>query len=189
MKKLVTILLTLFPLIAIAQLPELVLTKEGFFNKRDLSKTYVVYDVENTNKDVLFQRVLVGITKLYKSSKDVVSKVDNEAITINATQRNEVPCKGLKYDLHYTFSISFKDNKIKLDVPTFNCETFAYGKPYRLIMSGSNGGFGSDVTVGLFKKDGKPGQEKTIEYLETFFNLLYLQIIKSAVNDQEATDW
>jgi len=188
MKNLMLILLMLKPLLAFAQNPEFILTKEGFINK-DNSSRHVVHNIDNTTKEVLYGRVLKYITTKYKSAKDVVSKVDNEVITINGAERGLVPCKTLKYDLSYTFSIEFKDNKIKIDAPVFECEAFSYGKPYRLTMSGSNGGFGSEVTVGLFKKDGRPGQEKTIQFLEIFFNIINLEIFVAAATDSSKDDW
>lgn len=189
MRNLLFVLFIFFSVFVQAQTPEFVLTKDGFVNKDEPSKTYIVYDVDNTSQGILYGRVLKFLTIHYKSAKDVLSKVENEVITINAAERSIVPCKTLKYDLKYTLSVSFKDNKIKIDAPDFACNTFAHGKPYRLTMSGSNGGFGSEVTVGLFKKDGKQGQEQTIKYLEDFFNLLSLQIIRAAATDSASEDW
>jgi hypothetical protein len=165
------------------------LTINGFVNSQDNSKDYVVFDYENINKEVLYINVLKFITTNYKSAKDVISKVENEVITINAIQSKIATCKTLKYDASYTVSISFKDSKIKIDAPFFECSSFAFGKPYRLTMSGSNGGLGSEVTVGLFKKNGEPGQKNTIIEIESFFNGLCNDIEEAAIGKSESEDW
>lgn len=167
------------------------LTKEGFVDAKDPEKSYIVLDTNGRSKEESFKDVLKHLTILYKSAKDVISKVDNEVITINAKEPNTINCKTLDYDLSYTVTVSFKDNRIKIDAPTFNCTSFAYNKPYRLTMSGSNGGFGSEVTVGLFKKNGEEGQKKTISQINVFFNNLVSAIHDAAngVADGDTEDW
>lgn len=184
MKKLLCIALLLFSISVNAQFT---LTKEGFVNSKDVSKKYTVFDIENQPKEHLYVNVLKFVTQQYKSAKDVISKVENEVITINAKEPEQIYCKNQRYDIQYTISISFKDNKIKIDAPVFECSAFAYNKPYRLTMSGSNGGFGSEVTIGLFKKDGTPGQKVTILEIENFLNGLCNSIVKSASGSDN--DW
>jgi hypothetical protein len=156
------------------------LTKEGFFNSSDETKNYVVFEYNSMSKETLYNNVLKFITANYKSAKDVTSKVDNEVITINAIQPKKIKAKRIYYDLYYTIVINFKDDKIKIDAPTFECKSYALDRHYRLTMSGSNGGFGSEVTVGLFKKNGEHEQKDAIKELELFFNDLSELIHQSA---------
>lgn len=186
MKRIILFALLTLPVIANAQFS---LTINGFVSSNDSSKNYIVYEYTNIPKEKLYINVLKFITSNFKSAKDVVSKVDNEVISLNAFQPKQIYAKTQNYDINYNLVVSFKDNKIKIDKPIFECTTFAYGKTYRLIMSGSNGGFGSEVTIGLFKKDGKQNQEKTITYIESFINGLCNQIKTAASDSNNSDEW
>ena len=186
MKNILLFLFITMPIMVNAQFS---LTIDGFVCSEDNSKDYVVFEYENQPKEDLFINVLKFITSNYKSAKDVISKVDNEVITINAFQPKQIYAKSLKYDIKYTLVISFKDNKIKIDRPSFECSTYAFDKPYRLTMSGSNAGLGSEVTVGLFKKDGKPNQERAIVDIETFINGLCNRINSASLSNNTKDNW
>jgi len=185
MKRIILFVLLVLPVMVKAQFS---LTINGFVNAQDNSKNYVVFDYDSISKEKLYANVLKFITTNYKSAKDVVSKVDNEIITINAFQPKQIKAKTLKYDISYTVVINFKDNKIKIDSPTFECTSYSFNKQYRLTMSGSNGGFGSEVTNGLFKKNGEPGLKDTIGELESLINSLCNEI-KSAAVGTSNNDW
>jgi hypothetical protein len=186
MKKILVLVLLAIPLAVQGQF---LLTKDGFVNLENNSISYVVYDIDGKNKEALYMGVLKFITSNYVSAKDVISKVDNEVITISALQPKAITCKMVKYDVSYTIVISFKDNKIKIDAPIFECTSYGHDKPFRITMSGSNGGLGSVVTVGLFKKNGEKAQGKTILQLEDFFNNLSEKIKSSASGTGENNDW
>lgn len=177
-------LILLFVLLSINSHAQFSLTKEGFINTEDNAKNYVVIEFEDMPKDELYLRTLKYVTSTYKSAKDVVSKVDNEMITLNGSEPNKILAKTIRYDISYNVTISFKDNKIKIDAPTFECSSFSGGKPYRLTMSGSNGGFGSEVTIGLFKKNGEASLKNTIIEIESFFNGL-VSGIKGSINGNQ----
>lgn len=164
------------------------LTKDGFVSTEDTSKNFVVYSIDDASKEKLYANVLKYLTTTYKSAKDVLSKVDNEVITINAMQPKYINAKTLKYDIRYTLTIHFKDGRIKIDAPEFECTTRAYNKPYRLAMSGSNAGLGSEVVNGLFKKDGEPGLKKTVIEIENFFNTLSTNIAEAAEGNTNSND-
>lgn len=186
MKKIILFALMVLPVMANAQFS---LTINGFVSSQDNSKNYVVFDYDSISKEKLYTNVLKFITANYKSAKDVVSKVDNEIITINALQPKQIKAKTLKYDISYTLVVNFKDNKIKIDSPTFECTSYAFNKPYRLTMSGSNGGFGSEITVGLFKKNGEPSQKDTIGEIESFINSLCNEIKLAASGGSNNEEW
>lgn len=165
------------------------LTINGFVLEEDASKNYIVCSYDNLGKDILFTNVMTYLTKKYISAKDVISKVDNEIITLKSFHPQKINAKMLNYDLLFTMSISFRDDKIKIDAPGFECTSSFDGRPFRLTMSGSNKGFGSEVTNGLFKKDGKPSLDKTIFQLEDFFNSFANEICRAASGIDNKSDW
>ena len=186
MKKIILLVILAFPIMVKAQFS---LTINGFVSSKDNSKNYVVFDYDSISKEKLYTNVLKYITYNYKSAKDVVSKVDNEVITINAFQPAQIKAKLTKYDISYTIVVNFKDNKIKIDAPDFKCTNNTRDKLYMLTMSGSNGGFGSVVTIGLYKKNGEPSQKNTIDELELFFNDLCEKIRIAASGENSNEDW
>lgn len=167
------------------------LTINGFVNYEDNNKNYVVANIEEHSKEVLYSNVLRYLTQVYSSPKEVLSTMENEVITVNAIQPKQIPCKTLKYDIHYSFSISFRDGRMRFDSPAFTCKTFYSNKPYLLVMTGGNSGFGNEVKIGLFKKDGKRAQEKTIESIELFFNSFFSNICSAAEGSEISSndDW
>lgn len=182
-------LITLLMSMVITANAQFVLTFNGFKDKNDLSRNYVVFKIEDVSKEDMYNRVLKYVTQTYRSSKDVVSKHENEVITINAYEPKQIHVKALKYDIHYTIVLSFKDGKIKIDSPDFECTTFSLGSSYRLTMTGSNGGLGKEVTVGLFKKNGEPSQKRSIEELESFFNNFSNAIVIAVKGKANTEEW
>jgi len=165
------------------------LTIDGLINAEENSKAYTVCSFDETSKEKLFNNVLAFVTKSYVSAKDVVSKVDNEVITINAIHPQQIKAKLLKYDMKFVMVISFRDNMIKIDAPTFECTSEFDGKPYRLVIQGSNWGLGDEVTNALFNKNGKPKLEKSIIEIETFFNVISAEICRAASGIDEDEEW
>lgn len=93
------------------------------------------------------------------------------------------------YDINFVMMISFRDNKIKIDAPTFEGVNMSQDKPHRFTMSGSNRGFGNEVTHGLFKKNGEPSFENAIIQLEDFFNNYCLEICREASGISKEEEW
>lgn len=74
------------------------------------------------------------------------------------------------FDMQYNITIQVKEGKIRIDAPYFECKQDNKGRITRLVMTGSNGGLGTEVRTALFKKDGTPSREYAIGMLEDFFN-------------------
>lgn len=192
MKKiLLSLLICLFCTIANAQFK---LSINGFVDSNDVSKDYIVYEIKEKNQERLYTDVLKFINTSFKSPKDVINEVQAEMITISGFQPEKIGIGKIMgmyagvYDLRYNITIRFKDGKIRIDAPTFECTSFSSGKTSRLVLQGSNGGFGSEVKTGLFKKNGKPAREEAIEALELFFNN-FCAIMLESINNTSTEEW
>ena len=197
MKKLILMLAMVLPIYAQAQFK---LTINGFVDEKDSAKDYIVYDFKGKNQKDLYIDVLKFINTSYKSPQDVINEVEPEMITISGFEESCISIGKVKkilgtkmsmtggYDLQYNIVMRFKDGKLRVDAPSFECTSKSGGRVSRLVLSGSNGGFGTEVITGLFKKDGRPSRENAIKMLEDFFNNFCLALQKS-VNDSSDEDW
>ncbi len=188
MKKILFLLLLCFPVFSNAQF---LLTPKGFISSEDQTKDFVVYNFEGKSQKELFTKVLSFATSTYNSPKDVISKVENEMITLTGFQPDKIGFGGIikmTYDLNYTLVIKIKDGKIRLDAPTFDCKSFNGDKINRLTLDESNGGLGSEVKVGIFKKTGKVSRDAAKEGLEKFFNAL-AENIKASIISKSGDAW
>lgn len=179
MKKYLFLLLAMFAINANAQFK---LTINGFVSEEDNSKDYLVYTFEGVSQEDLYVKVLSFVHKKFKNPDIVLNEIKNEMITITGMQEGcisvDKPKKILGnqysfsggYDLEYSIPIQFKEGKIKVDAPNFECKGKSGGKNAYLVLSGSNGGFGTEVRTGLFKKNGEPSRENAIKMLEDYFN-------------------
>ena len=178
------------------------LTINGFVDQEDETKDYVVMEFANIPQDSLYNMVSKFVLSTYKSPNDVISELKPEMLTLNAFQPSCISLTKVReingqkrsftggYDMQYTIAIRVKDGKIRIDAPTFECTMVGIGgKRNRLVMYGSNGGFGSEVRVGLFKKNGDPASKNAINMLEDFFNEFCKQLVASINSNNGDNDW
>lgn len=174
-------------LYSLASFSQFELTTDGL-KVVDSDKDYIVLDFKNKPKDVLFKSVLKTLTLKYNSAKDVLSKVENETISINGLQSNYVGAEKMLgaylnvYDLKYKVNISFRDNKIKIDNPFIKFPMKIIGNSRELRLS--KAGFGNAV---IFKKNGKIKEKDAKKKIEDFFNTLVSEIKQGVENKQD--DW
>ena len=201
MKKLI-VLTSFFLCLSMQSYGQLKLTINGFVDNNNESNDYVVANFENISQDRLYADVLKFINKSYKSPKDVINEVKPEMITISGFQPSCISLTKVKsflgkktsltggFDMQYNISVQIKDGKIRMDAPTFECTQNNSGRITRLVMTGSNGGLGTEVRTALFKKDGKPSRENAISMIEDFFNTFFNEMVKY-INDSNSakSDW
>ena len=197
MRKFLFFLLVMASITASAQFK---LTINGFVSEEDNSKDYLVYTFEGMSQEDLYVKVLSFVHKKYKNPDVVLNEIKNEMITISGAQEScisvDKPKKilGSKYsfsggyDLEYTIPIQFKDGRIKVDAPNFECKGKSGGKNAYLVLSGSNGGFGAEVRTGLFKKNGEPSRENAIKMLEDYFNGFCEELV-AFIKDSSTEEW
>lgn len=197
MKKFLFLLLVMASITANAQFK---LTINGFVSEKDSSKDYLIYTFEGMSQENLYVKVLSFVHKKFKNPDVVLNEIKNEMITITGAQEScisvDKPKKilGSKYsfsggyDLEYSIPIQFKEGRIKIDAPSFECKGKSGGKNAYLVLSGSNGGFGTEVRTGLFKKNGEPSRENAITMLEDYFNVFCEELV-TFIKEDSKEDW
>lgn len=171
------------------------LTHTGFVDSQNLGKNYVVINFDSLSQKKLYTEVLKFITTSFKSPKDVINEVENEMITIRGIQPKKIGA-GMRvgksymyvYDLDYNITINFKNGKIKIDAPSFECYGLNDGKKISLVLQGGNSGLGGEFKKALFDKKGDPKEGKIISQLENFFNAFIL-MLEEYINNTSNQDW
>ena len=91
-----------------------------------------------------------------------------------------------RFDLIYTISVDFKDNKIRINSPVVaksKGDSFNNNNTYSLV--GGGGLFG---TYSTFNKEGELKDESSKKSIEEFFNTLVKAIIEG-IDNQNKDDW
>lgn len=142
------------------------LTPHGFVNALDTAKDFIVIDAPGKTQQDLYKASLIYFSSTYVSPKDVISKVENEVLTINGYQKNAIQINKLAdaFDINYTVVVKFRDGKIKIEAPSFRLA--AGPRTLYLVYTG----FSMDGhDVGIYGKNGKVKHDRPIADLEKFF--------------------
>lgn len=120
MKKILFILL-IIPFLCSAQKANFKLQSDASFLLENGNKFYVI-ETEGTQSD-LYKKVLSSITKIYVSPKNVISKVENDMISVNGISDDFFTYSGMMgvkipISMQYNLQFQFKDGKIRIDAPT-----------------------------------------------------------------------
>ena len=125
MKKIVLLLCALFFSFywADAQKSYFYLQHDGSFITSE-GKNYVVVYFPDRTKNELYNQVLINVSSIYVNPNSVISKIENEMISINgySSEFPGVTIKGILSGFYtagatYTLKIFFKDGKIRIDAP------------------------------------------------------------------------
>lgn len=158
------------------------LTPEGFKTNKE---SFIVVEFPEKTANELFTSAKLYLTSFYKSSKDVISQVEDKMITLNGFQPKYVRRNSMHvFDIDYNFTIQFKDGKIRFDAPTFELTTYSNHKQKLHLVWGKLSLDGSNL--GIYGKKNKLKSKKAKEDLEMFFNKIIEGIIASC--NKEATD-
>ena len=121
----------------------------GVLKANNTDNCYVV-EFSGKSASELYTNVLSSIATLYKNPDKVLSKVDNVSITISGTaldvpvpkDASEIdsvfPQENNYYGFDYTFSLQFKDGKIRINAPVIDVESILWanifnGGKYKLV--------------------------------------------------------
>lgn len=159
------------------------LTPDGFVNSTDHSSLYVVVDMAGKDQESLYKDALLAISSFFRSPKDVISTVENEMITVNGYQSKAIRRNKLHtFDINYSISFEFKDEKMRIGSPSFRLTNFANLQELHLVSNATING----TDLGIWNKKLKLKSELAKEDLEKFFDgFISLSIEK--INDGE--DW
>lgn len=183
MKKLILLTITLLTIAGTAN-AQYVLTPQGIKNTVNPDADFFTVDCDQKASAELYNAVLVHIAKLFVSPKDVISKVENEAVTINAigsiVAKNAAGIKT-KGTMLFTMSMQFKDNKVRFNDPNI----IRMKADQELCLQG--GGYFS-ACIGIFNKKGEVRNDIAKETIELFFNSL-VKNLESGLEDSDNSNW
>ena len=166
-----------------------VLTSEGFRNDSDQTKDYIVLQFPEKSQADLYKAVLIFANSSFVSAKDVVSKVDNESISINGFAKKAVRrTNSHVFDLNYTLTIQFKDGKIRIASPSINKISTISTKYQEMYLKGATDALSGDY-FSIYNKKGELKLEKAKEDLETYFNSLISKIEQAIKTENNKKDW
>lgn len=149
--------------------PNFLFSKDAYYYTAD-SKNYIVYEVKGYSQKALYNKVLLGISKLFKNPEKVISKFENEFITINGYNGDCVKYSTLWFSYTYSIKIQFRDGKIRVDAP---------------IITGSGSGDIRSNTAGWIKTQNNYNEVKP--YFESSMNDLIMLFLNNSFFQND--DW
>lgn len=163
------------------------LQPDGSFINQSDGKDFEVLTFDGKTKDELYSEVLIAVTKLYNSPKDVISKVDGELISINGISQNCVTLKAMmgvrvSFSIQYILKFQFKDGKLRVDAPVVS-RFFSDGAPDISPFSGW-----LDVQNVFKKGQPNPKKQSTIDDFNNTLNDLLNNII-SNMGSKSGDNW
>lgn len=78
-------------------------------------KEYVVYELEGWKQKELYDKMVLGISKLFTYPDKVMTKVENELITVNGYESEAFRWSVIYVSYYYSIKFQFKDGKIRID--------------------------------------------------------------------------
>lgn len=166
-----------------AQKSSFQLQHNGTFLSPD-GKDYIIFPYPEKTKNELYNQLLISISSMYVNPNSVISKVENEMISIRGYSPDfpGVTIKGILSGFYtagaeYIIKIYFKDEKVKIDAP----QIIAVGE--------SNVTFNHWLNYHKVFKDGYPNpkHQVTIDHCNTQINALIEKII--TLKQQSNNDW
>ncbi|QZT38491.1 DUF4468 domain-containing protein [Halosquirtibacter xylanolyticus] len=180
------VLLLLRPAISFTQnIDKLILTSKGFISKKT-HHDYIILKLENQTKETLYKKSLICFNSIYKSPKDVISKVDNELITIHEVARNCIRRKRHEFNMDYSLTLRFKDGKIKIEQPHFELTSYNRTKQTLHLRWDKFSFYGSDL--GIYGRKNKIKSPQAKKDLEHFFNE-YIEKITINLSNSDSDNW
>lgn len=151
----------------------------GSFTRPDFLKDYIVIEYEGLTKQQLYINILSSISQLYNSPNDVISKIENESITVDgyyeSISHRDVPIGDGTISVTYKIQFLFKDGKIRVNSPIIKDVWETTLSKFKL------NNFNEYVKNTLWNK-----YPKTVYEIQSNMNKTINCILKNAVNKE---DW
>jgi hypothetical protein len=189
MRTLYILLLTFIPLFSFGQ-NKFILTPEGLRNSEDLNKEYVLIEAKGKSAEEIYSAARNFILQTSKNPMKAI-KADTEGQYIRygifVPEFAYFKKMGLRvmYEGHIEIEMRFKDDKLRIDVPTLYMPTTDGDNQLYLTASKWKG-------WAIFDKNGKTSLKDPKEQVETFFNSL-LSTLDAFINkvnpDIVSDDW
>ena len=183
-------LFVLFCLPMVAHAQYFQLTPDGFVSASDPSKKYIVLDFPDNTQKEAFDKVARHLQATAGDAYDLV-QVPDERIVASGTAQIEALAGIFKqpYDMKYTLTIRFRDDRIRIDGPKID-EMYIKKDNIRLYPTEPQKGVNAYF---IFTKDGKVKNNAGKENLEKFFNDFINEVVAafkaSDGNDADDDDW
>ena len=115
------ILFVLMLITSIVYAQEYVVTPTGLKDNANVEKTYIVINTPDKTAEQSYNNAIKYINKTYKNPEEVIkADVKNDYLRFNTYVSNFLTVKNsgakLSIDAKYTVELSFRDNKVKLEV-------------------------------------------------------------------------
>lgn len=175
------------------------LTPQGFVSNDN--SDFTVVNVPNAKQKDLYKNVLNAINTMYSNPQKGLNVVEGESISLTAYEEKALPVRhsaggfgkgNYKYDLSYTLSFLFKDGKIRINSPVFECKRW-YEGTYKPTSGWGSSGWttlklvkGDRDRVAIYDKNGKLLLEDTASGLNDHFNSVLKQIMEKS---QKINNW
>jgi hypothetical protein len=175
------------------------LTPQGFVSNDN--SDFTVVNVPNAKQMDLYKNVLNAINTMYSNPQKGLNVVEGESITLTAYEEKALPVRhsaggfgkgNYKYDLSYTLSFLFKDGKIRINSPVFECKRW-YEGTYKPTSGWGSSGWttlklvkGDRDRVAIYDKNGKLLLEDAASGLNDHFNSVLKQIMEKS---QKINNW
>lgn len=135
MKKFLLILMILIPAVVCSQNINFEAKSDGTFKSAEDDNTFIVVDYAGSTKEELYANVLTAVAKNYNSPNNVITKLDNKMISVNANSGDNkvwIQTPGIKlfFIVKYVLQFEFKDEKIKVNAPEINHMYCTYESKY-----------------------------------------------------------
>jgi len=166
------------------------LTADGFVSEDNTD--FTVIEVPNVKQMDLYKNVLNAINTLSSNPQKEPHVLEGETITLTGYDEKVLPVRhgtgafgksNYKYDLSYSLSFLFKDGKIRINSPVFECRRW-YKATYRKGSDWDNSDWktlnlikGKKDSVAIYGQNGTLLLEDAASGLNTHFNTLIKQII------------
>lgn len=160
-------------------------TKDGMKSSEDKAKSFVVFDYGTKTKNDIYTKAITAVTGIYVSPKDVISKVENEAISINGILQ-DIPLGKKKalddLEMNYTLKLNFKDGKMRAEIFINKLQT-SYSELLKKRIDLAEREYGK-----VFSSNGEPNYTLTIETIDVFFNGI-MKKVGETIEGKENEDW
>ena len=167
------------------------LTIDGFVSEDE--KQFIVLSYPDKDLNDVYNQTLMFIHSVYKVPDAVINEVPGEMITVSGFKESAVGTGKVLgtylvvWDMHYTISFQFKDGRVRINAPNFECTSYSDGEENRLVLYGKPSLL--TPTSSLFKKDGKPNMKDSIKMIEDYFNA-FCTLYDTHIKNQEIdNDW
>lgn len=197
MKKLISCIFFCLPMMVMAQVKNyFTLVPNAFVSTESTNKDYIVIEYPNKTAAQLYKAIISASVSVFKSSKDVVSSVENESISMHWFS-DGIPVKiglGFNKTCQYkpTLVWHIKDGKIKIDAPAV--ETL-YGykgsnNHFSVQMDNGNAGGFLGIEYHMFDKNGVVNKNtaSTKAMMEETINSVINGILAN-VDKELKSDW